>query len=192
MSVSSAVPVWELKSLFSALSSKFMLVKRKHLGLFFKSNILSFDKGSIPDLKFLIQYFIGRNSCRRKSCRKKMLWGKSCNFHNFFYCSNLIFHNFQLFHLQQYNFSQFASFSSCNIYSKGSNRCHPSYKFFDFFAPPLSSWLLLLIPTPSVYYFFEFAPAKFFVIHIDWCTCKILSNLGNFPYFNSCLGVAFI
>ena len=29
----------------------------------------------------------------------------------------------QLFLQQQYNFSQFATFSSCNLYSKGSNRC---------------------------------------------------------------------
>ena len=50
-------------------------------------------------------YFIGRSYCR-----KKILWGKSGNFRNFFFRNNIIFHNLQLFLLQQYNFSQFASF----------------------------------------------------------------------------------
>ena len=57
------------------------------------------------------------------------MWqGKSHNFHNFFFCNNIIFHNLQLFLPQQYNFSQFAAFSSHNLYSKGSNRSSPAYK----------------------------------------------------------------
>ena len=93
-------------------------------------------------------YFIGRNFRG-----KKILRGKSRNFRNFFFRNSIIFHNSQLFLPQQYNFSQFASFSSRNLYSKGSS--------------------------------------QFFFIHIDWYTCKTLSNLVNFPYFNSCLGVSF-
>ena len=58
-------------------------------------------------------YFIGRNFRG-----KKILRGKSRNFRNFFFRNNIIFHNSQLFLPQQYNFSQFASFSSRNLYSK--------------------------------------------------------------------------
>ena len=66
-------------------------------------------------------YFIGRNFRG-----KKILRGKSRNFRNFFFRNNIIFHNSQLFLPQQYNFSQFASFSSRNLYSKGSSH------FFSF------------------------------------------------------------
>ena len=45
----------------------------------------------------------------RNYCRKKMLQGKSCNFHNFSFHNNIIFRNSQLFLLQQYNISQFPS-----------------------------------------------------------------------------------
>ena len=61
----------------------------------------------LKKLKFNSQtricYFIGRN------CHRKKMWGKSCNLGNFFFSNNIIF--------------QFATFSSCNLYSKGSNRC---------------------------------------------------------------------
>ena len=41
----------------------------------------------------------------------------------------------QLFLLQQYNFSQFALFSSCNLYSKGSSRHPLLINFLIFFVP---------------------------------------------------------
>ena len=54
----------------------------------------------------------------RKICGKEMLQGKSRNFRNFFFGNK-----------QQYNFSQFASFSSRSVYSKGSNRRHPPWAY---------------------------------------------------------------
>ena len=53
----------------------------------------------------------------------------------------------QLFLQQQYNFSQFATFSSCNLYSKGSNRCPLLISFLIFFThpilhPPLSLFII--------------------------------------------------
>ena len=54
---------------------------------------------------------------------KKMLRVKSRNFRNFFFRNNLVFHNSQVFLPQQYNFPQFASFSSSNLQTKGSNGC---------------------------------------------------------------------
>ena len=65
---------------------------------------------------------IGRNCCGKKKSWEENVARKSRNFRNFFFFNNVIFHNSQLFLPQQYNFSQFASFSSRNLYSKGSNR----------------------------------------------------------------------
>ena len=70
----------------------------------------------------------------------------------------------QLFLPQQYNFSQFASFSSCNLYSKGSNRCPHAYYFFDFFrtTPTRLPYMLLIptTPTPLFINIFEFVRVK--------------------------------
>ena len=73
----------------------------------------------------------------------------------------------QLFLPQQYNFSQFASFFSCNLYSKGSNRCPPAYYFLDFFRTTparLPHMLLILtIATPCLLIFLNlFESKKFF------------------------------
>ena len=73
----------------------------------------------------------------RKICGKKMLQGKSRNFRNFFFGNNIIF-------------SQFASFSSRSVYSKGSNRRHPALGLLIF-------WF-----HPPVYYFFRICSSQFF------------------------------
>ena len=120
----------------------------------------------------------------RKSCAKKILRRKSPNFRNFFFRNNVIFHNSQLFLPQQYNLSQFASFFPA-IYTLRILTDVPQLtNFFTSFAlpspAPYSNPPPPAAPPPKVYYFY-----------IDWYTCKILSNLVNFPYFNSCLGYFF-
>ena len=80
----------------------------------------------------------------------------------------------QLFLLQQYNFSQFALFSSCNLYSKGSSRHPLLINFLIFFAPSPP----LLIPTPPVYYFFEFVQARSNRPNFSWVV-----QIPPYPFF---------
>ena len=102
------------------------------------------------------------------------------NFCNFFFRSNIIFYDSHLFLPATYTLRVLIDVP-------------PLVNFFWFF-----SYLLPPPPTPCsnippLFIIFSnlFEPI-FFFIHIDWYTCKILSNLVNFPYFNSCLGLVFI
>ena len=63
---------------------------------------------------FSFDYFIGRNCCGKKELQEENVTRK---------ISQLL----QLFLPQKYNFLQFASFSSRNLYSKGYNRRRPAY-----------------------------------------------------------------
>ena len=116
---------------------------------------------------------------RQKFLREEnVLRGKSHNFRNFFFCNNIIFHN---------------SFSSCNLYSKGSNRRPSTYYFFlIFWHTPMPLPPAPYSKPPCLLFFRICSSQKKFFIHIDWYTCKILLNLVNFPYFSSCLGLVFI
>ena len=90
-----------------------------------------------------------------------MLRGKSCNFRNIFFRNNMMFHNQQLFLQQQYNFLQFASVSSSNLYSNGSNRRPPAYHFFDcFFA------LLAPYSNPSCLLFFGICLSQILIVFL--------------------------
>ena len=131
----------------------------------------------LKKLKFNSQtricYFIGRNCYR-----KKMLWGKSCNLGNFFFSNNIIFHSSQLFHPATYTLRVLIDV--------------PCLLVFWFFSHTLYS----THPYPCLLFFrICLSQKKIFFFHtkwytcIEWYTCKILSNLVNFPYFNSCLGL---
>ena len=92
-------------------------------------------------------FFIGRNCCG-----KKMLQGKSCNFCNFFFCTNIIFHSSQLFIPTTYTLRVLID-------------VFPLIFFIYFFASPHPHSLFEAL---AVYYFFKFFGAKiFFFIHID-------------------------
>ena len=154
------------------------------------------DENPIPTL------FLGYESKEKKSrgtlFRKplKKTWGKvilhlplqllkrgsttASNFCNFFFRNNIIFYDSHLFLPATYTLRVLIDVP-------------PLINFFDFFG---TSSLLLPTPCsniPPLFIIFSnlFEPI-FFFIHIDWYTCKILSNLVNFPYFNSCLGLVFI
>ena len=80
----------------------------------------------------------------------------------------------------------------CSFFFSNNIFFHNSHLFL-----PSTYTLRVLIDVPPLFdflIFFEFVRAKknFFFIHIDWYTCKILSNLVSFPYFDSCLGLVFI
>ena len=119
---------------------------------------LKVSRGSCSGLKHTLQAEI---AVGRKSCKKKMLRGKSRNFRNIFFRNNMMFHNQQLFLQQQYNFLQFASVSSSNLYSNGSNRRPPAYHFFDcFFA------LLAPYSNPSCLLFFGICLSQILIVFL--------------------------
>ena len=118
-----------------------------------------------------------------------MLPGKSCNFRNFFFRNNIIFHNSHLFLPSTYTLV-LINIPRLNIFLLFSQPSPPPPP-----PPPLSP------PPPSAPYstpfslpislfhrnFFEFVFFSFTLTDVH--TCKIFSNLVNFPYFSSCLGL---
>ena len=109
-----------------------------------------------------------------------MLRGKSRNFCNFSFRKNIIFRNSHLFLPATYTLRFIIDVA-------------PLINVWIFFATtPLSFPPALLNPIPHPFNIFSnlFEP-NFFFIHIDSYTCKTLSNLVNFPFSNSCLGLIF-
>ena len=109
-----------------------------------------------------------------------MLRGKSRNFCNFSFRKNIIFRNSHLFLPATYTLRVIIDVA-------------PLINVWIFFATtPLSFPPALLNPIPHPFNIFSnlFEP-NFFFIHIDSYTCKTLSNLVNFPFSNSCLGLVF-
>ena len=108
MSVSSAVSVWEIMSLFSALLSKFMLVKKAAFGVIFLNLIFSLLKKQ----QYLIQNFWYNNY-------QPVFLAFCCSKSSFFGCLKLIFFKISgsvdfldLFHWQ--NLLVTATLLSCN------------------------------------------------------------------------------
>ena len=104
----------------------------------------------------------------------------------------------QLFLPQQYNLLQFASFFPAIYTLRVLIDVPPLTNFFTSFTrptpAPYSNTPRPLPPPPTtqcLLFFRISSNQKKIFIHIDWYTCKILSNLVNFPYFNSCLGYFF-
>ena len=104
-----------------------------------------------------------------------MLRGKSRNFCNFFFRKNIIFCNSHLFLPATYTLRVIIDVA-------------PLINVLIFFCnnPPL-----IPIPHPCLIFFRICSSRIFFFIHIDSYTCKTLSNLVNFPFSNSCLGLVF-